>query len=155
MRKMTEDEIWDLVTSSNWATICTVTSEGRPYAIEATHFVTGRSLGFMINPRGRTMRNIKARPDVLLKITRAANDLSSWAGASLFGTARRVVEPDAIAEGWRLLAAVTGADYSKAAEKFTDAGNASPYLLCEITEWTGRCSQPSQSGRSTQASQSP
>jgi nitroimidazol reductase NimA-like FMN-containing flavoprotein (pyridoxamine 5'-phosphate oxidase superfamily) len=155
MRKMTEEEIWDLVTASNWATICTTTPEGRPYAVEATHFVTGRSLGFMINPRGRTMSNIEARPDVLLKITRAADDLSSWAGVSLFGTARRVTEPDAIAEGWRLLEAVTGADYSKAAAKFSDAGEASPYLLCEITEWTGRCSQLRQPASSTQASQRP
>lgn len=155
MRKMAEEEIWDLVTSSNWATICTTGPEGRPYAVEATHFVTGRSLGFMINPRGRTMRNIEERPDVLLKITRAADDLSSWAGASLFGTARRVTEPDAIAEGWRLLEAVTGADYSKAAAKFTDAGEASPYLLCEITEWTGRCNLPSQPESFTQASHRP
>jgi hypothetical protein len=109
----------------------------------------------MIHPRGRTMRNIEDRPDVLLKITRAADDLSSWAGVSLFGTAQRVVEPDAIAEGWRLLEAVTGADYSKAAAKFTDGGKASPYLLCEITEWTGRCSHLRQPASSTQASQRP
>ncbi len=57
-----------------------------------------------------------------------------------FSLLRRVVEPDAIAEGWWLPPAGTGTDYSKAAAKFTDAGKASPYLLCEITEWTGRCS---------------
>jgi nitroimidazol reductase NimA-like FMN-containing flavoprotein (pyridoxamine 5'-phosphate oxidase superfamily) len=140
MRKMTHQEIWDLVNSSKWATICTISPEGRPYAIEATHFVIDQSLGFMINPRGQTMRNIEGRPDVLLKIARAADDLSSWAGVSLFGAARCVVEPEAIAEGWRLLEAVTGEDYSKAAEKFISAGRASPYLLCKITKCTGRCS---------------
>jgi nitroimidazol reductase NimA-like FMN-containing flavoprotein (pyridoxamine 5'-phosphate oxidase superfamily) len=139
---MTDEEIWDLVKASNWATICTVTPEGRPYAIEATHFVNGRSLGFMINPRGQTMRNIEARPDVLLKVTHATEDLASWAGVSLFATARRVVEPDAIVEGWRLLEAVTGADYRQAAEKFANSGDASPYLRCDVTEWTGRCSRP-------------
>lgn len=77
MRKMTEAEIKEVIDCSNWATICTVTPDCMPYAIEATYFIDGENIGFMVNPRGRTMQNIKVRPEPLLKITLVEKDLSS------------------------------------------------------------------------------
>jgi nitroimidazol reductase NimA-like FMN-containing flavoprotein (pyridoxamine 5'-phosphate oxidase superfamily) len=140
MRKMTEIEINDLVQKSNWATICTVTPEGLPYAVEATYFIDGDYIGFMINPRGRTMQNLVQNPNLLLKITRTNDDLSEWAGVSLFGTGQNITDSAKIRKGWDLLAIVMNTDYSHVAKKFTETNRLSPYLRCRITRRTGRCS---------------
>ncbi len=139
MRKMTEVEINDLVQNSNWATICTVSPEGLPYAVEATYFMDGDCIGFMINPRGRTMQNLKQNPNLLLKITQASGDLSKWAGISLFGTGQNITDPIEIQKGWELLSEVMNTDYSKISEKFIGTGKLSPYLRCKISQNTGRC----------------
>lgn len=140
MRKMTESEIDDVIKSSNWATICTVTPEGMPYAVEATFFIDGQYLGFMINPRGTTMKNLAQNPNLLLKITQTNDDLSKWAGVSLFGTGENITDPVEMKKGWELLGKVMKTDYSKVAEKFTQAERPSPYLRCQITKRTGRSS---------------
>lgn len=140
MRKMTEQEIQETVARSNWATICTVTPDGKPYAIEATYFIDGEHLGFMINPRGQTMRNLATHAELLLKITLTNADLSVWTGVSLFGTGEQVVDKDHIRQGWAALGAVMNADYSEVAQKFTQSDRPSPYLRCRITHRTGRCS---------------
>lgn len=140
MRKMTENEINELVLRSNWATICTVTPDGYPYAIEATYFMNGQSLGFMINPRGCTMCNIVKNSNLLLKITQTNQSLSEWAGVSLFGTGRNITDPNEIQKGWQLLSKVMDTDYSQVAKKFTVPDRPSPYLMCSIAKRTGRCS---------------
>lgn len=141
MRKMTEKELNDLVQNSNWASICTVTPEGLPYAIEATYFIDGQYIGFMINPRGRTMQNLRQNPNLLLKITQASGNLSKWAGVSLFGTGQNITDPIEIQKGWELLGEVMNTDYTAAAEKFTGSAKQTPYLRCVISRCTGRCSQ--------------
>ncbi len=140
MRKMTETEITELVKKSNWATICTVTPEGLPYAIEATYFIDGEYIGFMINPGGRTMQNLKQNPNLLLKITCASEDLSMWAGVSLFGTGRHIIDPVEIRKGWDMLGRVMDTDYSAVSEKCYNTERRSPYLRCMISQSTGRCS---------------
>jgi nitroimidazol reductase NimA-like FMN-containing flavoprotein (pyridoxamine 5'-phosphate oxidase superfamily) len=139
MRKMTEAEIHHVVQNSNWATICTVSPEGRPYAVEATYFRDGESFGFMINPRGRTMQNLRLNPNLLLKITQASDDLSTWTGVSLFGTGHNISDHFEIRKGWTLLGKVMKTDYSKIAEKLISHERQSPYLRCTISHSTGRC----------------
>lgn len=140
MRKMTKSEINKLVENFNWATICTVGPDGMPYAIEATYFIDGENIGFMINPRGTTIQNLVHNSNLLLKITQTSEDLSKWAGVSLFGQGQNVTEPSEIKKGWDLLGKVMNTDYSSAAEKFSVSNRKSPYIYCRISQSTGRCS---------------
>jgi nitroimidazol reductase NimA-like FMN-containing flavoprotein (pyridoxamine 5'-phosphate oxidase superfamily) len=140
MREMSENEIKEMVQKSKWASICTVTPNGKPYAVEATYFLDGEDLCFMINPRGTTMNNIQANPEVLLKITMVNKSLSCWYGISLFAKAGRESRPEKIIEGWELLGRVMNSDYSKAAKKFSNPDVLSPFLRCKICRITGRAS---------------
>jgi hypothetical protein len=141
MRKLKEQEIGKIVQKSNWATICTASLDGKVYAIEATYFIIDdNTVGFMINPKGQTMKNVAVNPELLLKITVANKNLSYWAGVSLFGTGQKITEPQEIERGWNLLGKIMKTDYSKSLEKFKNAGANSPFLLCRIIERTGRCS---------------
>ena len=86
------------------------------------------------------MQNLKQNPNLLLKITQASGDLSKWAGVSLFGTGQNITDPIEIQKGWELLAKIMNTDYTQVAEKFQNPNMPSPYLCCEITQQTGRCS---------------
>lgn len=114
--------------------------DGLPYAIEATYFIDGKYIGFMINPRGRTMQNLKQNPNLLLKVTQASEDLSKWSGVSLFGTGQNITVLSEIQKGWELLGQVMDTDYTKVADKFNNTEQRSPYLRCIISQFTGRCS---------------
>lgn len=141
MRKMTDEEMESFMASASWATICTVTPEGDPYAIEATPFRDGEMIGFMINPKGTTARNVKANPKVLVKFTFASEDLSDWKGVSCFGTGEFVQDADAIRRGWDLLGKVVKTDYSTLAEKFCADPGKSPMFCVTVEKMTGRCSR--------------
>ncbi len=140
MRVMTADEMEAVIGRCNWATICTVTPEGFPYAIEATPFYMDGCHCFMINPRGVTWKNMQHRPDVLLKYTLANADLSLWAGVSCFGDGEFVIDAAAMREGWRLLGRVMRADYSRAADTFAGLKDRSPLFRVQVQKVTGRCS---------------
>ncbi|MCG8471017.1 MAG: pyridoxamine 5'-phosphate oxidase family protein [Desulfobacterales bacterium] len=140
MRKMKETEIDLMLQHAGWATICTVNEDGTPYAVEATYFKDNDALGFMINPRGTTAKNIKARPSVLLKLTTSDGPMHNWAGVSLFGMGKMVTEAKAIGRGWDLLSAAMKTDYSAAKEKFIKSPEKSPFLRIAIEKRTGRCS---------------
>lgn len=58
MREMTDAEMRALVARARWATICTASPDGEPYAVEATPYREGDEVCFMINPRGGTWRNL-------------------------------------------------------------------------------------------------
>lgn len=139
MRKMTPTEMQEMIGLCNWATICTVTPGGAPYAIEATPFDMDGDVGFMINPRGTTYKNLLVNTGTLLKYTYAEPDLSVWAGVSCHGQGRFVTDPDLIRRGWKLLGDVMGADMSDAADRFCAKPERSPMLLVRILEITGRC----------------
>ncbi len=140
MRVMTRQEMEDVIRRCNWATICTVTPEGFPYAIEATPFHMDGCHCFMINPRGVTWKNMLENHHVLLKYTLAHADLSVWAGVSCFGAGEFVFEAATVREGWRLLGRVMGADYSRAAGTFAGLKDRSPLFRVRVEEMTGRCS---------------
>ena len=140
MRSMTSSEMEKIVRSCMWATICTVTPEGRPCAIEATPFFDGDRICFMINPRGSTARNIQKNTDVLLKFTQTSPDLSKWSGVSCFGQGFFVGKAEDIHRGWELLGRVMKTDYSMAAEKYSANSERSPLFCVKIEKMTGRCS---------------
>lgn len=140
MRNMTVSEMEKAVRSCMWASICTVTPEGKPYAIEATPFFDGDRICFMINTRGITAHNIQSNPNVLLKFTQTSLDLSSWLGVSCFGQGLFIREKDDICRGWKLLGLVMKTDYSKAAEKFSANPERSPLFCVKVEKMTGRSS---------------
>lgn len=137
---MTPREMENVIRRCNWATICSVTSEGLPYAIEATPFYMDGCHCFMINPRGGTWKNMRQRLDVLLKYTLANTDLSLWAGVSCFGEGEFVTDAAAVHEGWRRLGKVMRADYSHAADIFAKVKDRSPLFRVRVRKMTGRCS---------------
>lgn len=142
MRRMTEDEIRCALYRGKWATICTVGKENLPYAIEATYFTPDPDLfGFMINPKGTTLANIRENPNVMLKVTFTSPDLSHWMGVSCFGTGTVITDPDMMARGWHQLGQVMDTDYSRAAKAFSRPDKPSPFLGVTIEEKTGRCSR--------------
>ncbi len=140
MRNMTASEMKKAVKSCMWASICTVTPEDKPYAIEATPFFDGDKVCFMINPRGTTARNIQSNPNVLLKFTQTSPDLSNWLGVSCFGLGLFIKEKEDIRRGWKLLGRVMKTDYSKAAEKFSSNPERSPLFCVIVEKMTGRSS---------------
>ncbi len=142
MRKMTDEEIACVIQKSNWASICTASPAGEPYAVEATPFYYGEDTCFMINPRGGTWRNMQTSKKVLVKYTIAAQDLRGWIGVSCFGHGRFITNPEEIREGWRLLGLVMGQDYSSAADKFCRNMERSPMFAVRVHTRTGRCSAP-------------
>lgn len=139
MRKMTQQEILDVIDICSWANICTVGPDNRPYAIEATPFPFDGHVAFMINPRGTTHENLKTNDNVLLKYTYSENDLSAWAGVSCYGTGEFIRDPDSIYRGWIALGDLLGWDVKKSAERFSKRPEKSPMLLVRISEMTGRC----------------
>jgi hypothetical protein len=136
---MIPDDMRELVRLCNWATICAVTPDGEPYAIEATPFFLGEDVCFMINPRGGIRRCMLHCSRVRLKFTWAAPDLSGWAGVSCFGQGGFDPDPEARLRGWAELGRVMGADYSRAANSLNKPDR-SPLFRVRVQEMTGRCS---------------
>lgn len=141
MRRMTREEILFALNHGNWASICTVDLYNRPFAIEATYFLPAKDrIGFMINPRGTTLKNIRNNPNVFIKITYASNDLSCWLGASFWGIGKVETDRDEMKLGWAKLEKVMDTDYSRAIEKFSNPDKASPFLEIQVEQMTGQCS---------------
>lgn len=140
MRIMTAEEMQLVVRGCRWATICTVSPEGRPYAVEATPYPDGDDTCFLIHPRGGTWRNLQASPHVLLKYTLASRSLRWWAGVSAHGVGRFDPDPEAIRRGFDLLGAVMASDYRQAGQHHAAQVDRSPLLRVRVHEYTGRCS---------------
>ncbi len=68
MRPMTKEEIVDLIQDHRWTTLCTVTPDGEPYAIEFSYFLMDGCVCGMIHPDGKTSENLKHQPRVCLKM---------------------------------------------------------------------------------------
>lgn len=141
MRAMTEPEMEEVIQGAKWVTICTVDSNGSPYAVEATPFVLddGR-ICCMINPRGGTWRNLQHSNKVLLKYTITTPELSPWIGVSCFGTGAFEQNTYMIREGWEKLGKIMNQDYSTAANSFCKIPQRTPLFTVTVTEKTGRCS---------------
>ncbi len=138
---MTQEEAQAVIDNLPWASICTVSPEGQPYAIEATPFrLEPDQIGFMINPRGTTKKNLLNHPDVLIKYTYSSPDLTDWAGVSCFGTGEFCEDRETIARGWKLLGEIMNTDYSKIAGRVLSGKVSSPLFVAHITKITGRCS---------------
>ncbi len=142
MRVMKNEEMHQLINLCRWATICSVDPDCTPYAIEATPFHDGGDICFMINPRGRTWKNIQSNPKILLKFTMASPQLSWWAGVSCHGKGMFDTDPENIRRGWELLGQVMNQDYTRFAEKFSSRPARSTLFRVKIMSVTGRCSAP-------------
>ena len=140
MREMTPDEIAYVLAHGKWATICTVTPENTPYAIEATPYHEAGDICFMINPRGSTWCNLQTNPNVLVKTTLTSRSLSWWAGVSCLGIGRFDPDPEAIIRGFQRLGTVMGTDYTEAGRKHSRNPERSPLLRIAVGQSTGRCS---------------
>lgn len=139
---MTPEEMEEVIRQCKWATICTVSEDGSPYAIEATPFHMNGCHCFMINPRGGTWKNLRHNARVLVKYTLASADLGSWAGVSCHGTGEFVIDAGVMLEGWRLLGETLGEDYSDARQRFVHCKDRSPLFQVRVEKVTGRCSAP-------------
>jgi nitroimidazol reductase NimA-like FMN-containing flavoprotein (pyridoxamine 5'-phosphate oxidase superfamily) len=140
MREMTPEEIRFVLARARWASICTVSPDQKPYAVEATPYREAGDICFMINPRGRTGYHLKHNPSVLLKVTLTNRGLSWWAGVSCFGRGRFDADPDAIRRGFERLGRIMGADYAAAGDKHAARPGRSPLLRVTVAQTTGRCS---------------
>lgn len=140
MRAMTDTEIQAVLDQARWGTICTVSPDHTPYAVEATPYWDGGDICFMINPRGLTRRNLEQNPNVLVKLTLTGPNLDWWAGVSCMGTGRFDHSPREILKGFGLLGKVMNTDYSRAGQKFAKTPDRSPLLRITIHGRTGRCS---------------
>ncbi len=141
MREMTQEEIRTVIENQPWATICTVSPDGEPYAIEATPFLLEADLiGFMINPRGTTKKNLDNNPKILIKYSYSKEDLQDWAGVSCFGCGEFSEDKDLLQKGWDLLEKIMQTDYSKVSQKFIDNKIPTPLLTIRISRMSGRCS---------------
>ena len=140
MRKMTKEEIDQAIKHGKWATICSVTPEKNPYAIEATYFLNEENIGFMINPKGTTAANVSINPRVLVKITFTNKNLSRWAGISCFGTGSFIKNKEEILQGWKKLGDIMQTDYSRVAKMFCINPGRSPFFSVQVDRMTGRCS---------------
>jgi hypothetical protein len=137
---MSESEIDLLVQNSKWATIISISSDGYPYAIEATPFIMDGDIGFMINPKGGTSKNMENSNKVLLKYTMNSDKLEVWAGVSLFGIGAFSHDPEVIKKGWEYLGHLLGTDYSGVSQKFVNNPQSSPLFMVKVERKTGRCS---------------
>jgi len=140
MRRMTSKEIDLVLKQVKWATICTISPENLPYAIEATPYLENSDICFMVNPRGQTWKNLQINPSILIKATLADSFLAWWAGVSFAGAGHFDSNREAIQRGFQLLGKVTGSDYSAAGRKHAENAERSPLLRVSIREKTGRCS---------------
>jgi len=68
MRKITDQEAKLLLKDFCWGTLCSVTLNGNPYAIEFSYFTDSNRIYAIINPRGQTAKNIKQNPNICFKI---------------------------------------------------------------------------------------
>ena len=140
MRAMTQEEMDAVICKCKWATICTVSPEGVPYAIEATPFYMDGCHCFMISPNGGTWKNLQHNSRVLLKYTLTSKNLDFWVGVSCHGVGEFVKGEASLREGWRLLGEVMGADYSRAADTFARCRERTPLFQVRVENVTGRCS---------------
>ncbi|HIC84935.1 MAG TPA: pyridoxamine 5'-phosphate oxidase family protein, partial [Desulfobacterales bacterium] len=103
MRMMTQKEIKDFIYNHTWATLCTVSVEGKPYAIEFSYFIMNSWICGLIKPKGTTATNIAHNPNVCLKMCRTDDSCREFTAVSCFGKAEFVDDPEGVLKGWDLL----------------------------------------------------
>jgi len=140
MRKMTQKEISDFTDNHTWATLCTVSAEGNPYAIEFNYFLLGGYICGLIKPNGTTARNIAANQKVCLKMCRTDESCREFTAISAFGKGEFVHDEEGIIKGWDLLEErlkLPKGTYAKFKEKFMKKKNKYPMFKVKPEKMTG------------------
>ncbi len=142
MRKMTESESIKLRKEYCWGTLCTVSKDNFPYAIEFSYFVKNEKIYAIINPRGETAQNLANNANVCFKICDTDKKNMKYRSISCFGTAK-YAPPETqedIIQAWKDLAVALGrkeTGFKFAWERFTPAGKQLPLLEKSINKITG------------------
>lgn len=140
MRKMNKKEIKDFINTHTWATLCTVSAEGSPYAIEFNYFLLNGYICGLIKPNGTTAKNIAANPDVCLKMCRTDDSSREFTAASVFGKGEFVHDEEGVIKGWDLLEErlkLPQGTYEKYKEKFIKKKNKYPMFRMKPERMTG------------------
>ena len=140
MRKMKLSEIKKFIHNHTWATLCTVTAEGTPYAIEFNYFLLDGYICGLIKPNGTTAKNIAENPNVCLKMCRTDESCRNFTAVSAFGKGEFVRNDEGVLKGWDLLEErlkLPEGTYLKFKEKFMKKKNKYPLFRMKPTKMTG------------------
>lgn len=143
---MTPDEIQRLLNEVTWGTVCSVTPEGEPYAVEFTYFEDGGDFCGIINPSGTIAACVRHQPKVCLKVCESSRLSTGYRGASLFGMAALVEtkEPEEMVRLWKVLEMRMKKPgcFAAASEKYSKVGNLLPVLRINVDRRSGVTSWP-------------
>ncbi len=105
MRKMNDAEIRKLMEDMGWATLCLVSPESRPYAIEFSYFLDEEDIFGLVHPFGTAAKCLAKNPHVCIKICDSDPFCSSYRAASLRGPGSFEIlsEPEEIIRAWTSL----------------------------------------------------
>lgn len=140
MRKMIQKEIKDFINNHTWTTLCTVSAEDSPYAIEFNYFLLDGYICGLIKPNGTTAKNIAANPNICLKMCKTDDSSREFKAVSVFGKGEFVHDEDSVIKGWDLLEErlkLPKGAYTKFKEKFIKKKNKYPMFRMKPEKMTG------------------
>lgn len=141
MFKMKQEDMLALIERRKWGTLCTVSDDGTPYAIEFSYFLIDGDICGMINPHGTTSRNIERDQRVLFKICESDDNCRAYQAVSVYGTAEYVQDRAVVSQAWDELERQLGLEagtYGKFKAKFSDPALKSPLFRLRADRLTGR-----------------
>lgn len=139
MKKMSDEEIEELLAGFGWATLCMTDPDGKPYAIEFSFFLDHDDICGLVHPRGRAVACLAANPAVCVKICDSDAQCKSYRVASCFGiaTIEKLTDPDEVAWAWDRLEEyldLMNGEYSQYKERYLSSGRALPLLRIIVDE---------------------
>jgi len=137
---MKVSEIKEFIQGHTWATLCTVSEEGTPYAIEFSYFLLDGNICGLIKTSGITARNIANAPNVCLKMCRTDDSCREFTAVSVFGRGEFVHDEEAVLKGWDLLEQrlrLPSGTYSKFKERFMNKKKKYPIFRVKPEKMTG------------------
>jgi len=142
MRKLKEEEFEKFIANFAWGTLCTVTSDGNPYAIEFSYFYKNKKIYAIINSKGTTATNISKNNSVCFKICETDAKNRKYRAVSCFGAAKYQTPKteEGIIEAWKDLAIALGRKdtaFKGVWERFDPIHKPLPLLEITIDNITG------------------
>jgi nitroimidazol reductase NimA-like FMN-containing flavoprotein (pyridoxamine 5'-phosphate oxidase superfamily) len=137
---MKVSDIKSFINSHTWATLCTVSAEGSPYAIEFNYFLLDGYICGLIKPSGITAKNIDSNHSVCLKMCKTDESCREFTAVSCFGKGEFVDGPEGVLKGWDLLEErlkLPKGTYAKFKEKFIKKKNKYPMFRMKPEKMTG------------------
>lgn len=141
MRKMNEAEIRKLMEDMGWATLCLVSPESRPYAIEFSYFLDEEDICGLVHPFGTAAKCLAQNPHVCIKICDADPFCRSYRAVSLMGLGCFEVlsQPEEIIWAWTSLERQLRypGKYEKVMKRYLDKRRPLHLLHVTVIEKTG------------------